>query len=111
MQKCIDAANYEQKLALTLAIARHTKLFVKDPFANYVIQYILDLNLIEVNTEVGNQLLGQLLWLSREKFSSNVIEKCLENTAAEIRELMVQEIMLADSFLDYLVDQYGNYVI
>ena len=48
MQKCIDAANDHQKKMLTLTIARHTSIFVKDPYANYVIQYILDLKIAEV---------------------------------------------------------------
>jgi len=93
MQKCIDSANQQQKRDLTLTIARHTKLFVRDPFANYVIQYVLDLKMDEINTEIGNQLLGSLLTLGREKFSSNVIEKCLENTTAHIRSQMVAEII------------------
>ena len=94
-----------------MTIAKHTRLFVEDPFANYVIQYILDLKITEVNREVGLQLLGSLLDLSREKFSSNVIEKCLEFTTSEIKALMVGEIMEADYFVEYLADQYGNYVI
>ena len=58
---------------------------MKDAFANYVIQYILDLKLTDVGTIVGEKLLGGLLELSKEKFSSNVIEKCLESTSADIR--------------------------
>ena len=104
MQKSIDAANPAQKRALTIQIAKHTRIFVKDAYANYVIQYILDLKMMEVGTVVGEQLLGQLLILSKEKFSSNVIEKCLESTNAEIRHKMVAEIMQAKSFKDYLAD-------
>mmetsp|Transcript_533 Transcript_533/g.669 ORF Transcript_533/g.669 Transcript_533/m.669 type:complete len:156 (+) Transcript_533:2064-2531(+) len=37
MQKCIDAANSHQKKHLILKIASHTRIFVKDAFANYVI--------------------------------------------------------------------------
>ena len=40
-----------------------------------------------------------------------MIEKCLESTSPDIRGQMVAEIMQADSFKDYLADQYGNYVI
>ena len=67
-----------------------------------------------VSKEVGFELLGSLLILSLEKFSSNVIEKCLESTTDEIRYLMVQEIAQAPhtpSYYPYLVDQYANYVI
>lgn len=68
-----------------MEIAVHTKNFVRDPFANYVVQYILDLKVPTICQEVGQQLLGHLLQLSLEKFSSNVIEKCLERTTDEIR--------------------------
>ena len=43
MQKCIDSANHHQRKYLILKIAENTRLFVKDAFANYVIQYILNL--------------------------------------------------------------------
>ena len=76
-----------------------------------MIQFILDLKSTEVCKEVGQQLLGILLALGKQKFSSNVIEKCLEHTSPEIRRKMVEEIMQADSFYDFLSDQYGNYVI
>lgn len=40
-----------------------------------------------------------------------MIEKCLEHNSTEIKEAMVKEIMQANSFFDFLLDQYGNYVI
>jgi hypothetical protein len=40
-----------------------------------------------------------------------VIEKCLEHNSPEIKEAMVLEILSADSFYEFLLDQYGNYVI
>lgn len=104
MQKCIDNASQKQLDSLAMTIAKHTRIFVKDPFANYVIQYVLDLKMVDVNREVGAQLLGSLLSLSREKFSSNVIEKCLEQTTNDVKALMVAEIMQADYFVEYLAD-------
>ncbi len=56
-------------------------------------------------------MLGSILDLSLEKFSSNVIEKCLEVTTDDIKYKMVAEIQSAHSFVPYLTDQYGNYVI
>jgi hypothetical protein len=53
MQKSIDSANPTQKKLLILEIAEHTRTFVKDPFANYVIQYILDLKDKDVCIKVG----------------------------------------------------------
>jgi hypothetical protein len=42
--------------------------------------------------------------LSLEKFSSNVIEKCLEVTTEDIKQKMVSEIQAADSYYPYLLD-------
>lgn len=111
MQKCIDNGSPKQKEMLALTIAKNTCLFVRDPFANYVIQFILDLKMRNVNQEVGSQLLGSLLSLSFEKYSSNVIERCLENTTDKIQFKMVDELCQAQSFYPFLVDQYANYVI
>jgi len=35
----------------------------------------------------------------------------LEHNSNEIKEAMVKEILSSDSYYDFLLDQYGNYVI
>ncbi len=67
--------------------------------------------MMEVNQRIGEKLLGSLLELGKQKFSSNVIEKCLEHNFSDIKQAMVKEILSASSFYDFLLDQYGNYVI
>ena len=61
MQKCIDGAIPSQKLELTLKIADHTQIFVRNPYGNYVVQYVLELKMVEVNQRIGEMLLGSLL--------------------------------------------------
>lgn len=60
--------------------------------------------MVEVNKLIGKRLLGSLLNLGKEKFSSNVIEKCLEHNSSDVKEAMVKEILQADSFYDFLLD-------
>lgn len=104
MQKCIDGADVQQKKELTSKIAEHTQTFVRNPFGNYVVQYVLELKSVDINKQIGQRLLGSLLELGREKFSSNVIEKCLEHNSSEVKEAMVKEILSASSFYDFLLD-------
>jgi pumilio RNA-binding family len=61
-----------------MKIAENTNVFVRNAFGNYVVQYVLELKMTEVNKKIGQKLLGDLLELGKQKFSSNVIEKCLE---------------------------------
>jgi pumilio RNA-binding family len=53
MQKCIDGANQKQKIELTSKIAEHTQIFVRNPYGNYVVQYVLELKLVEINKLIG----------------------------------------------------------
>lgn len=111
MQKCIQGADEGQKSALIDEIIKNTQTFVRNQYGNYVVQYVLDLKDFDVNTRVGQELLGSLIELCNEKYSSNVIEKCLEHNHKEIKNQMVKEMLTADSYLNFLTDQYGNYVI
>jgi hypothetical protein len=80
---------------------------VQDAFGNYVVQYVLDLQLPEVNGRMAQIFSRQLLELSKQKFSSNVIEKCLQLNDQEIQELMIREVV---KFVpQMLIDQYANY--
>ena len=66
------------------------------PFGNYVVQYILDLGLPWANAEVMIRLAGNYAELSMQKFSSNVVEKCLKLADASLEEhrnVVVREIM------------------
>ena len=75
MQKCIDHASQKQKAELVDVIIGLTHRLVPDMYGNYVIQYVIELKDLDVNQRLSAMLLGTIILLSSEKFSSNVIEK------------------------------------
>ena len=52
---------------------------VQDPFGNYAIQYAIDTFGNESCKMIINEICTNILSLSMQKFSSNVVEKCIEN--------------------------------
>lgn len=48
---------------------------IKDPFGNYVVQYVLDLGDVTFNERLIRRFLTHICKFSVQKFSSNVIEK------------------------------------
>ena len=71
-------------------------LSLQDGFGNYCLQYVLELGQQEVNGSIMEKLVGHFPELSQQKFSSNVVEKCLKLTGAELgdrREQIVREII------------------
>ena len=49
--------------------------------------------------------------LATQKFSSNVIEKCLQQNSEEIQQIMITEIGKEENILKMIGDQYANYGI
>lgn len=78
---------------------------------NYVVQYILDLKQGWATSEVMVRLEGSYAFLAMQKFSSNVVEKCLKLGMEENRGRLVRELTASSRLGQLLQDQYANYVI
>lgn len=111
LQRCIDHASHQQKIQLTVKITDIALTLVKDPYGNYVVQYVLDLPFPELVEMLSKSFLGHLPELSQQKFSSNVIEKCLQVSPKNIKKQLVDEILLHNNFVKMLQDPYANYVV
>ena len=68
--------------------------WAQDPFGNYVVQYILELDSPEASMAVMNVLFGHYATLAQQKFSSNVVEKCLKLGSSHLNE--VNCILISD---------------
>lgn len=56
---------------------------IEDPFGNYLVQNVLKLEKVNLNEEIFKSIATDFIRLSQMKFSSNVIEKCLESKQKE----------------------------
>jgi hypothetical protein len=59
-------------------VSKNALEIVQNPFGNYIIQHILDEWGSEVIKDVINVIICNLISLSMQKFSSNVVEKCFD---------------------------------
>lgn len=111
LQRCIDHASGHQKAWLVERITDHARVLVQDPFGNYVVQYIIDLNEPGFTDPVVRSFKGCIGSLSRHKFSSNVVEKCLRCAGPESKDMIVDELLAPQEIERHLRDSFGNYVI
>ena len=84
---------------------------MQDPFGNYVLQYIVDLQESCFTDPLCYNFQGQIPQLSKQKFSSNVIEKCLRGAQASVTRMMIEEMLNANELEKMLRDSYANYVV
>ncbi|CAO0802959.1 unnamed protein product [Mucor circinelloides] len=110
-QRCIDHAVESQKIQLVNVITQHALPLVQDPFGNYVVQYVLGLDNAAYYDGLIRRFIEPIRELSVQKFSSNVIEKCIRVAGKETRRLLIAGIIDHPNMERFLRDSYANYVI
>jgi len=111
LQRCIDHATGLQKAKLISQITASAFHLVQDPFGNYVLQYIVDLQEECFTNPLCHAFQGQIPSLSKQKFSSNVIEKCIRGAETSVTRMMIDEMLNANELERMLKDSYANYVV
>ncbi|KAF8167867.1 pumilio-family RNA binding protein [Crassisporium funariophilum] len=111
LQRCIDHASELQRVQLVTEITYNALTLVQDPYGNYVVQYILDLNENRFSDGVIRQFAGNVCALSVQKFSSNVIEKCIRVAEHNTRKMLIEELLNRSRLEKLLRDSYGNYCV
>ena len=111
IQKCIDFGTNEQKNKLLELSNLNCENLISDQFGNYVIQFVLGLNINIINAKVYEILYKNLIPLCKEKYASNVIEKFLINKSKESMDI-INILLNNEKYLHELIkDQFGNYII
>jgi len=90
-------------------IEKTLNIIITDQYGNYIIQSILNFKNNKLKEKILNSIILNLNFYSKQKFSSNVVEICLENDL--VKNTIINEIMKEGNFKDLIFDKYGNYVI
>ncbi|KAE9457222.1 hypothetical protein C3L33_10875, partial [Rhododendron williamsianum] len=78
---------------------------------NFVVQLLLELGIAEVTENLPRQVGGSYLALSRKKYSSCVVERCLRKAGEEQASWIILELLTSPNVCELLVDPFGNFVI
>ena len=75
----MEKGSRRQKLDLANYIIDNIHHLIEDPYGNYLVQNVIKLEDKEKNEKIFKQIAKDFIRLSQLKFSSNVIEKCLDS--------------------------------
>lgn len=78
---------------------------------NYVVQLILDMKIPSATSNLISQFEGNYVHLSKQKFSSYVVEKCIMTFDEENQSRIIYEMISSAQFPQLLQDPHANYVI
>lgn len=71
----------------------------QNPYGNYAVQITLETFDPLLCDSIIESLKGKLTQLSITKYSSNVVERCLERALPKTKELLLQELNSSDSII------------
>ena len=111
LQRCLEYASPEQHKALVSTILDAALDVVEDPYGNYVVQYVLESDEVEINDRIGLMFLPAISRLAINKFSSNVMERVLRRTSQHVKDKYCEALCDLNTATRLLSDDYGNYVV
>jgi len=110
VKKCILQADAAQRAKLLPKLAENAIHLVQCPFGNYAVQAALETWPGEC-TELIMRFKGRMLQLACQKFSSNVVEKCMVSADAALRSELIDELTGADRIAVLMESMYGMYAV
>ena len=110
LQTAFDYSSKEQQEKLCTVIIDKIADLINDKYGNYTIQTIFKLYNDKINDKIYEYIDKNILQLSKEKFSSNVIDKCIIKDYKK-SNILIDSIIKKNIIKDIIVDQYGNYVV
>ena len=111
LQKLIDIGTNQQRQKLLINIINNTNNLVGNQCGLYVIQFIMSKNNYYINDAILGKLFNKIIFLSKRKYSSNVVEKCLETCSPEMVNKLINIFNNEAIIRDLIKDIFGNYVI
>jgi len=132
MKAAVDAGPHSQLTNVFNCISKHTNNLVVNQYGNYIIQHLLDVCPSNITNTIKEKLSGQYVRYSKQKFSSNVVEKVINHSKKETetrlalkksegedcknpegfkdwRKIIVRELCAKAD--DLISDKYGNYCL
>mmetsp|Transcript_21266 Transcript_21266/g.23671 ORF Transcript_21266/g.23671 Transcript_21266/m.23671 type:complete len:102 (-) Transcript_21266:465-770(-) len=92
MQKCLLKCSSSQRKLLCEQIVKDSLILSQDQYGNYIVQNIIQMNDFNQNQKMLKEFTTDLVGLCTTKFSSNVIEKCIENFDDITRNMLYKQL-------------------
>jgi len=84
---------------------------INDEYGNFIIQQILKLKNDAYTKSIFDYICENLSQFSKQKYSSNVVDKCILYEDDNYRDLVINKMISSKLIPELIADQFGNYGI
>ena len=96
---------------LVESMIKDFNILVNDEFGNFSLKRLIKLNNENYNNKIFPCIKDYIALFSCQKFSSNVIEACIDNTTS-LKKMTIEKLIENENHISKLIlDQYGNYIV
>ena len=109
-ENCFLYATKNQKDKVVNSIIKDMPNLINDEYGNYTIQLIVSFHNEEYNKIIFDYFKKNLVFLSNQKFSSNVIDRAIiqdNQDSISLINYMIENKLIKD----LIINHYGNYVV
>lgn len=115
LQRLFEVCTEEETWNIYIQIIKKIDVLINDKYGNYVIQHLIQSS-NRCKGEIFDFIIKNSFELSKDKFSSNVVEKCVNNCTKEQLDAILNELSKTHDnsrpCLYYMcIDMYANYVV
>jgi len=107
----IHGQNIETLEAIREKLVENALTLIQNPYGNYSIQIAFDYWSNDFVLPIVQQFYNKFYNLSMQKYSSNVVEKCLEKGDEQVITKFIEEVCQHTRVIDLMKNSYGNYVV
>ena len=111
IQKYLEILDKEFKIKLIDNLILNCLILITDQFGNYVIQNILLMNNMEYGNKIVEKMTNNIIYYSKHKYSSNVVEKTFEHCNGVVKKNLINIFLKKENLNDLILDEHGNYII
>lgn len=111
MKNLVAHANALQQTRILKQMDSQMIETISDPYGNYAVTDMISSWPIQVCEKIFQSILTRLNELCTQKYSSNVVERCLELAPEPVKCAYINELSDSQELANLIKNQYGNYVI
>ena len=102
---------HENKIKISNVLINKCLSIAQNPYGNYAIQYVLEEWKSEDCGEIIDIIIDNIFELSKQKFSSNVVEKTIELIDVTRKEKIISKILDENCINVLIRNKFGKYVV
>ena len=111
IQKYLETRDQNMLPQLIYKLLDGFNSLIIDQFGNYVIKTILFIGNPEYNNRIGEYISMNIVFYSKHKYSSNVVEKCFDFCQGFYLNKLIFIVQQENNLKELILDEHGNYVV